>query len=74
MIQEDRAGEMWCPFARVAGEGGTHNRIRVGMPSTAGCLGGSCMAWRYIEVRKARGDPDGVEFGRCGLVPVNKED
>lgn len=73
MVREDMAHSMWCPFARVGDDtdGGAYNRtIRSKNPTDARCIGCECMAWRDIEVE---GFPE-VEFGRCGLVPVIKED
>lgn len=71
-MHENDVDGMWCPFARVAdgSEGGSYNRTGDSYsPKSARCIGSPCMAWRYI---KAIGDGD--THGRCGLVPVTKED
>lgn len=72
MICESDAEAKWCPFSRVLSTQGVHNRVPKdprqdadavnALEEAALCMGGACMAWRWI-------DPEGSDEGYCGLVP-----
>ena len=81
-MNENKAKEKWCPFARILcphGDEetpayGSHNRfensIEMGMPLDSYCIGSDCMAWRWSAA--ALEGITGAELhpaqGYCGLV------
>lgn len=65
IIHNEEVSDLWCPFARIKGEG--FNRYAHGVietPEEARCVGSHCMAWRL-----AKPDSDDDDFsGYCGLA------
>jgi len=59
-MTEDKARELWCPFARDSLENyGSYNRQEGGEAlESCRCLAPGCMAWRW----------DSFGQGHCGLA------
>ena len=66
ILTAEEAKTKWCPFARVAAQGGAGVNRHVGAsPSTwPHCITDSCMAWRWWN----QPANEAKHRGYCGLV------